>query len=274
MKTREIFHGYFGIELKGKFSLRTIRGALRGMFLIRIPGKVRDARSIQRFFTITVVTLFPALILFTSCGNNGGDTTTQLAAPTDLTGAIVGGQIDLTWMDNSADETGFEIEMGTSFYKSGLAYNEIATVGTNVTNYSVIWHGGEYDNLYFRVRAYNSNGYSAYSNVFSTPPPYTPVPPAPTNLAAVAISSSEISLSWTVDSQFVQEFIIEYSVDPTFNGGVPGGGTDYLYDRNATSYTVEGLAASTTYYFRIMASNYKGGTYSNTASAATLPAGP
>lgn len=82
------------------------------------------------------------------------------AAPSNLSGTAVSrGQIDLRWTDNSSDESGFKIEQSTD----NVNYSEINTVGANNTNYSSV-------NLirnkvyYFRVRAYNAAGFSAYSN--------------------------------------------------------------------------------------------------------------
>jgi hypothetical protein len=69
-------------------------------------------------------------------------------------------QINLAWTDNASDETGFKIER-----KTGAAgtYAEIATVGANVTSYSST--GLVVNTTYFyRVRAFNTGGNSAYSN--------------------------------------------------------------------------------------------------------------
>ena len=67
---------------------------------------------------------------------------------------------NLTWTDNSTNETGFKIQRrkGTS-----TSWSTIKTVGANVTSYNNI--GLSVSTLYhYRVRAYNSKGYSAYSN--------------------------------------------------------------------------------------------------------------
>jgi hypothetical protein len=111
-------------------------------------------------------------------------------APSNLTATAVGCQeIDLSWMDNSNNEDGFKIERGTS----GTSFTQIATVGPNVTSYQNNLSGGGL--RYYRVRAFNTGGDSAYSNTASataptctptptataTPPP-TPTPtPTPTN---------------------------------------------------------------------------------------------
>ena len=73
-------------------------------------------------------------------------------------------QINLLWTDNSSDETGFKIERKTG---AGGTYAQIATVGASVTSYSNtgLTPGTTY---FYRVRATNASGDSAYSNEAST----------------------------------------------------------------------------------------------------------
>lgn len=82
------------------------------------------------------------------------------AAPSGLTATAVSPtQVNLTWTDNSSNETAFIIERRTG---SG-AWVEIATVAGNTTSYSVT--NLTPDTSYsFRVRASNLAGDSAYSN--------------------------------------------------------------------------------------------------------------
>jgi hypothetical protein len=87
--------------------------------------------------------------------------TTAPVAPSNLTAIPVNAnRIDINWNDNSTDEDGFRIER-----KIGIAgtYTEITIVGINVTSYqdNTLSASTPY---YYRVRAYNSAGLSAYSN--------------------------------------------------------------------------------------------------------------
>jgi beta-lactamase superfamily II metal-dependent hydrolase len=97
-----------------------------------------------------------------------------------------------------------------------------------------------------------------------------PSPPAaPSQLAAVPVSSSEIHLSWTDNSGNEDGFRIERR---------SGGGSFAeiaSVGANVATYGDTGLAASTTYEYRVRAFN-GGGTspYSNTASATTPSAPP
>jgi DNA-binding beta-propeller fold protein YncE len=95
----------------------------------------------------------------------------RLAAPSNLvaTGASRS-EIDLSWTDNSIGESGFKIEMkkitdeqtdgtdsaGTSTTDSGNSYEEVASVGPNVTSFTVgdLERRTDYS---FRVKAYIDN---------------------------------------------------------------------------------------------------------------------
>ncbi|MEX2139181.1 MAG: lamin tail domain-containing protein [Pirellulales bacterium] len=83
------------------------------------------------------------------------------AAPSGLTAdSSLAGQVDLSWADNSSEETLFRIER-----KAGAlgAWEEVGTVGTNVTTFT---SSGLMPNTtyFFRVRAANTGGNSDYSN--------------------------------------------------------------------------------------------------------------
>jgi hypothetical protein len=87
------------------------------------------------------------------------------AAPTNLAAtAVSSSQINLSWTDNSNNETGFKVERSKN--GNGNSFSQIATVGANVTTYSNtgLSRATKY---YYRVRAYNGGGNSGYSNIAS-----------------------------------------------------------------------------------------------------------
>lgn len=99
-------------------------------------------------------------------------------------------------------------------------------------------------------------------------PSSTPVVPvAPSNLSASAISSSQINLSWTDNSSNESSFKVQRSIDGTnFT-------TITTLAANTNSYSDTGLSASTTYSYRVIASNGAGDSSpSNVAPATTFAA--
>jgi hypothetical protein len=175
--------------------------------------------------------------------------------------AVSTSAIDISWTDNSFDETGFKIEGKTG---TGGTYEEITTVDADVTSYS---DSGltESTVYYYRVRAYNGNGNSNYSSETST----TTCPAAPSGLFAAAASCSQINISWTDNSSGESGFRIERKT---------GSGGTYVQTSTVgagvTSYSDSGLAASTAYYYRVRAYTSGGNSSYSSESGATTTAAP
>ena len=94
------------------------------------------------------------------------------AAPSGLAAAAASSsQINLSWSDNSSDETGFKVERSTN----GTTWTQVGTVGANVKTYPAtdLTASTQY---WFRVRAYNAAGDSGYSNTASAATQATPSP--------------------------------------------------------------------------------------------------
>lgn len=187
------------------------------------------------------------------------------AAPSYLTAtAVSSSRIDLTWNDNSSNESGFKIERK----KAGENYTQITTVGANATSYN---DTGLADNTkhYYRVLAYNSSGNSTYSNEVSATT--GTVPSAPSNLTATVLSSNTIKLTWDDNSSNETGFLVERKKA----GGI------YIriatVDANTTTCTNFGLSDNTEYYYRVLAYNSSGNSdYSNevNVTTGTVPATP
>lgn len=189
------------------------------------------------------------------------------AAPNSLAAAAVSQTaINLTWQDNSGNESGFKIERASG----NSAFSQIAVVGANTLSYSdaQLSVGTQYT---YQVRAYNAGGDSAYSNSASaTTFPTAPV--GPTNLTVSVAAPGSLALNWRDNSTNEDSFRIERSKNSSFAQidktlTVAG---------NTTSHTDSAeLKANTTYYYRVAAVNLGGVSgYSNSASALTLPNAP
>jgi fibronectin type 3 domain-containing protein len=191
--------------------------------------------------------------------------TTAPAAPTGLAAAAADPfTINLSWTDNSSNESGFLIERSTD----GTNFTQVASVSPNVRTYADTGRttGTTYT---YRVRATNSIGNSAYTNTASAVGPAAPTPPAaPSALTATAASSTQINLSWSDNSGNESGFKVERSTDGVNFTQVTVTGA------NVTTYTNTGLTASTTYTYRVRATNAGGDSAFTAAASATTDAPP
>ena len=91
-------------------------------------------------------------------------------APSGLTAtAISYSQINLSWTDNSSDESGFRVESSTD----NVNFTQFISVGANVTTASNTGLSPS-TTYYYRVRAYNASANSAYSATVSKATPAQP----------------------------------------------------------------------------------------------------
>lgn len=187
-------------------------------------------------------------------------------APSSLVASATSSEsINLTWTDQSSHEDGFAIERRNITRLS--SFEEIATVAVDVASFDDFGLDAETEYLY-RVRAFNSAGYSSYSNAngdTTLPPPIT-IPLSPSSLVATQTSSSSISLLWSDISSDENGFFIERSSESDIAG----------FEEIATvaadivSYEDQGLEESTQYWYRMTAFNSAGiSNYSNVDNAVT-----
>lgn len=190
---------------------------------------------------------------------------TAPAAPTGLTASPVSEtQIDLAWTPpaSGGGVSLYHIEARTG----GGVFQQIATIAGSATGYrhmglspATTWE--------YRVSAANDWGTSPFTEIASATTRAAPSPPgAPAALAAAAVSDTRIDLSWTAPATggTVTTFHIEAA---TGGGAFTGIAT---VPATATGYSHTGLTASTTWDYRVRASNSDGfSPYSNTASATT-----
>ena len=204
----------------------------------------------------------------------GGPDTQPPTAPSGLGAtAISATQITLTWTasTDNVGVTGYLIERCqgagcTTFAQiaapgTGTTYSDTGLTAT--TSYS------------YRVRATDAAGnLSPYSNTASatTQTVDTQPPTAPSGLGATAASASQINLTWTAstDNVGVTGYLIErcQGAGCTTFAQIAAPGT-------GTTYSDTGLTASTSYSYRVRATDAAGNLspYSNTASSTTPSAG-
>jgi hypothetical protein len=115
----------------------------------------------------------------------GGDVP---AAPSDLSAAAASSSaIDLSWTDNSSDETSFNIERSLD----GTNFSALASVGANVVTYSD--SGLSPNTTYsYRVNAENAAGTSTYSNTASATTPPDNGEPTAVEVGSVTVTTVNI----------------------------------------------------------------------------------
>jgi hypothetical protein len=163
---------------------------------------------------------------------------TAPTAPSSL-GATAGGSsaINLTWTDNSNNETGFKIERKTG---SGGSWSEIAgNVAAGTTTYSNtgLTAGTTY---FYRVRAYNATGNSSYSNEASATTTASGNYPA----NVLNLTNWKITVpfdgpdSGTTADEITQPALATYSIDPWFKNN--SNNTGVIFRANTGGATTSG----------------------------------
>ena len=186
-------------------------------------------------------------------------------APSDLTAATLSyDRIDLDWIDQAADEDGFQVERS----ENGVDFSLIATLPADATTFADQALVPETTYTY-RVSAFNGAGASDPSNDAwaTTDPAPVPVPAAPSDLAATALSHTEIALTWSDNAADETGYELERSTD----GGASWSLLASL-GSNAAGYSDQGLSPSTAYAYRVRATGAGDPSdYSAVASATTDP---
>ncbi|MBI5729858.1 MAG: fibronectin type III domain-containing protein [Ignavibacteriales bacterium] len=182
---------------------------------------------------------------------------TAPTSPTSLAAtAVSSSQINLTWQDNSTDETGFKIDRKQN---PSDAWTNITTTNANITSFSntSLTDGIKY---YYRIYAFNSNGNSNFSNEVNAVTTML----APTNLTVQTVNS-QVTLNWTDNSQGEDGYTIERKQGST-------GQFVKVSDvnKNVSTYTETPLNDGTKYYYRVYAFNSNGNSgFSNEVNAVT-----
>lgn len=182
------------------------------------------------------------------------------SSPSNLTTSL-GYRLNFT--DNATNEFWVEVERCagsgcTNFSKIGQTRGENATSYDDTTTVA----GTTYN---YRVRALGFMGPSAYSNTVELVIPTANPPLAPSNLAAQAVSKSQINLTWINNANNQTGFKIDRCKGSSCtNFALIGTAT-------ASAFSNSGLAANTAYRYRIRAYNSVGDSAnSNIAGATTL----
>ncbi len=202
--------------------------------------------------------------------------TTVPTAPSGLGAtAVSSSQINLSWTASTAPSgctISYNVFRSTTSGFTPSSSNQIAT-GMSGTSFSNTGLAAS-TTYFYLVEATDAAGASAASNQASatTLASCTIVPSTPTGLGATAASSSQINLSWTAST--ASGCTITYDVfRSTTSGFTPSSSNQVASGVSGTSFSDTGLAANTTYFYLVEATDTAGtSAASNQASATTLTA--
>lgn len=163
-------------------------------------------------------------------------------APVDFTATAQGyRQINLSWTDNSFDESGFRLETSSD----QINWTQITTVPANTTGYSItgLSCGTAY---YYRLTAVRPDGQNSdpvEANVSTDACP--PLPDTPSNFVTLTADHRQIDLSWA-DNPDETGYVLQFSTDQI-------AWTDIDLSADTITYSHQELTCNTTYYYKLLA---------------------
>lgn len=214
---------------------------------------------------------FYKVLAYNDIGNSNETSVLRIATlpiilPADPAGLTVSQlsytKVILTWNDRSSNETNFELErLGPN------NPNIINTFKLNANTTTFSDEGLQMNVTYtYRIRAYNNDGYSAYSNTVQVITPYLALPAAPSMLKSKEFTEKSITIRWNDNSNNESGFIIT-----RLEGNNPANPVTIRMNANDTVLTDQNLLPNTTYIYTVKAVNEAGNSpLSNKDVASTL----
>lgn len=194
-----------------------------------------------------------------------------LKAPSGTSAAAVSQtRVDVSWQDNSTNESGFELYRSTAGVSGAFAL--LATSGAGVTSHS---DGGltSATQYCYKVRAFRRTGskttFSAYSATACATTPAPPTPTAPSVAEAVPVGGTIIAVHWTDNSTNEDGFRLERSTDDGASWFIVG-------ETNADGRSIwdDGRTTEQQVCYRVIAFNSVGDSPSSNTDCTAPPAGP
>jgi hypothetical protein len=206
-----------------------------------------------------------------SAGNASVGPGSAPSAPSNATAVAASHtQINVSWRDNSANESGFELYRSTT--GASGTFSLLVSTGANATSYN---DGGLtaasqycYKVLAFRILGGKGRS-SGFSNTACATTLLPPPPNAPSATNAVPQSSSSLAVSWIDNSADEQGFRVEWS---------PNGTADWSTVTttlgNVTAVQDAGRPSEQQVCYRVIAFNAGGDSPASITDCTTPPAAP
>ncbi|OGV12135.1 MAG: hypothetical protein A2440_17655 [Stygiobacter sp. RIFOXYC2_FULL_38_25] len=170
----------------------------------------------------------------------------------------------------SAGANGYKLDVSTdpNFGSFITGYQNLDVGNVNTLNVNSGLSGGL--TYYYRLRAYDIDGITGYSNVIIV----TLAPPSPVETAATNKAEVSFSANWN-SSVGATGYKLDVSTDLNFGAGSFVAGFQNKDVGNVTTYSVTSLTGGTTYYYRIRSYNANGESASSgTVTVLTIPIPP
>lgn len=182
--------------------------------------------------------------------------------------AVSTSRIDVSWKDNSTQETGFEVHRSTT--GPGGAFTILTTTGAEATSYGNVGLTALTQYCY-KMRAFRKTGsntsYSAFSNTVCATTFGPPSAPSSTNVKP--LSSSVVSVTWSDNAGTETGFRVERSATTAGPWTIAA-----TTGANVNSTTDSGLASEHQVCYRVIAFNSYGDSGPSNTDCTTPPAAP
>ena len=219
-----------------------------GSMVLDVDGNRLDAKMIRE--TGAVDDYFTIL-------KNVANTPPSVSLTSPAAGATFTAPANITIAANATDSGGSIVQVD---FRAG----DTVIASDTTAPYAITWSNVAAGTYALTASATDNLGATTTSAAVNITVNPAPAPAPPTNLAAAAVSATQINLAWTDGANNETGFLIERSANGSPFTQIASVGS------NVTTFASTGLTANKRYYYRVRATNAAGNSaYSNTANART-----
>jgi len=205
----------------------------------------------RKYFSLLIIVSTTVALCMSACdsgGSNSDDSSDLLPKPATVTvnnGSPAESSLIVAWSPVSGAE-------GYRVYRSATQTGTYSQTGSDITGVTTYTDSGlaELTSYFYKVSAFDSEGEGALSDfAVGSTLSSTGAPASPTGLAVSSPTASSLTLSWNA--------VTGASGYRLYRAATSGGSYSQIGSdiTSGTTYTNTGLAANTTYYYKVSAYN-------------------